>query len=107
MMVAERVEFLVDAVFAVDDQGLMLRDVVLLAEVLENRRNLGLEAVGEWLVRDILVMIVLAGEDVERSLAVAGLNPLGRLDLHVCEEDALLQSQLVDKRTESLVRIVD
>ena len=44
-MIAERVEFLVNSIFSIDDQGLMLGDVVRLAEVFKDRGIGGLKTV--------------------------------------------------------------
>jgi len=73
-MIAEGVEFLVDAILAVDNEGLVIRDIVVLAEVFENRWNLGFVAVGKWLTSNVLVMVELAGEQVKRPLAVARVD---------------------------------
>ena len=42
----------------------------------------------EELAADVFVAIILAGDDVESALAVAGLDAFKLLDLHVLEEDA-------------------
>src|SRR5262249_49366225 len=94
-MVAKGIELFVDAVFAVDDQGLVLGDVVGLAEIFKDRGDLGFKAVGERLMGDVLVRSVFTGEQVEGSLAVTGFNSLAGLDLDVRKEDAAFLVEFV------------
>src|SRR5438093_647248 len=94
-MIAESIELLVDPIFAVDDQSLMLRDVVCLAKVLEDRGVSRLETVGERLVGDVLVMPILTGEQIQGPLAMTGVDALFSLDLDVAEERAVVLVKLV------------
>src|SRR5438093_5851514 len=104
-MIAERVEFLVDSIFSVDDQGLMLGDVVRLAEVFKDRGIGGLKTVGQWLASNVLIMAILAGEKVQGSLAVTRVDALFGLDLNVTEERAAFLVKLViDEGTIRILR---
>ena len=104
-MIAERVEFLVNSIFSIDDQGLMLGDVVRLAEVFKDRGIGGLETVGKRLASNVLIMAILASEKVQGSLAVARVDALLGFDLDVAEERAAFLVKLViDKRTIRILR---
>src|SRR5262249_50617479 len=104
VVITERVKLFVDPVLAVDNQRLVFRDVILLAEIFKNRWHLGLETVCKWFVRDILVMIETAGDQVQRALAVAGIDTGSGGDIDLVEQDALFFHQLViDERAMSFL----
>src|SRR6266404_4234372 len=89
MIVAEGVKFLVTAIFAIHYQGLVFRDIVALPQVFKDGRNLRFESFGEKLVRDVLVLLVFARNDVKRALTMAGVHSYGwseRINLHPGEE---------------------
>src|ERR1044071_9118799 len=91
MIVAEGVEFLITAVFSIDYQGLVIRDVISLAQVFKNGGHPGLESFGEKLVGDIFVLLVFAGNYVDRPLSMAGVDPDGwgeGINLHSGEKRA-------------------
>ena len=95
MMVAEGIEFFVDAVFAINDERLVLGNIVLLAEILEDRRHLGFKAVGQRLVGDVFVMIEPSREQVQGALTVARIDAGRRGDVHIAEQDAAFLVKLV------------
>src|SRR5438876_11675497 len=104
-MIAESVKLFVDPILPVDDQGLMLGNVVGLAEVFKDRGIGGLETVGKRLASDVLIMAILAGEKIQGSLAVTGVDALFGLDLNVAEERAAFLIKLViDEGTIRILR---
>ena len=56
------------------------------AEILEHGRHLRLETRAEKFVFDVFVFVVVAGDDVERSFAVAGVQLFDLSNLHVFEQ---------------------
>ena len=104
-VIAERVEFFVGPIFAVDNQRLMRRHGERFAEILEHGRHLRLETRAEKFVFDVFVFVVFAGDDVERALAVAGIQPLDLRNLHVFEERAALRQLAAEERAVGGLRV--
>ena len=104
-VIAERVEFLVRPVFAIDNEGLMRRHGERFSQILEEGRHLGLEPGAQKLALGIFVFVVFAGDDVERAFAVAGIQPLDLRNLHVFEERAALRQLAAEERAVGGLRI--
>src|SRR5437868_15407823 len=101
MMIAEGVELLVAAVFAVDNQRLIIRHIISLAQIFKNGRHFGREAFREKLVADVSVFLVFAGNEVKRALAMARVHADGRregIDFHASKKRAALGELVTEKR---------
>src|SRR3990172_9264149 len=98
-VIAEGIELFVGSVFAVDDQRFVFGDVKALAEILEDRRHLRLESLAEKLSVDVLESVVLARQDIQRALAVAGFDALERIDLHLRKQGALFRQLMAEEGT--------
>jgi len=105
MMVAEAVKFFVRAIFAIDDQCLMLWDVAALAKILEHGWHFRFEACSKKLAADIFESIVLARDNVERSLSVTRLDALQGINLHFLEENAALRQFVAKKWAVGMIGI--
>ena len=57
-VIAERVEFLIRAILAIDDERLMRRNIERLAKILEDGRHFRLETRAQKLALDIFVLVV-------------------------------------------------
>ena len=83
----------------------MLGNVVGFAEIFEDGRDFGFEALAENFSADVFVFVVTAGEDVERALAVAGLDAFEAIDFHFLEESSAFGEFVAEKRRVSVFGI--
>src|SRR5258705_2408617 len=90
-MIAEGVKLLIGAVFAIHDEGLVIGHIELLAKIFEDGGHFRFEAFAQKLSAHVFVAVILTGDDIERSLAVTGLNAFKPVDFHVFEERAALR----------------
>src|ERR1051326_80751 len=100
-MVAESIELLIAAVFAVHDESLMLGYVLVFAQVFKNRRLFLFEPFTEKFLSYVLVLFILAGNDIERALAMAGIDADHRgkrIDEHLREERPAFEEVMAKKR---------
>src|SRR5262249_55326072 len=89
VIVAERVKLLVRTIFSIDNQSLVIGNVVAFPQILEQGRHFRFKSFGKKLVGDVLVLFVLAGDDVERALAMTCVHADHRregIDLHFGKE---------------------
>src|SRR5882724_7793897 len=101
MMIAEGVELLVAAVLAVDNQRLIIRHIISLAQIFKNGRHFRREAFGEKLVADVFVFLVFAGNEVKRALAMARVHAYCRsegIDFHASKKRAAPGELATEKR---------
>src|SRR3954453_23071479 len=93
--VAEGVKILVDAVLAVDNERLVRLNFVSPGEVFKYCGHDRNETLRERPFFDIGIMSKSPRHDVKGTLAMAGLDPGGRVNLDVGEADAVLLGKLV------------
>src|SRR5687767_14389375 len=98
MMIAEAIEFFVGPIFAVNDERLMFGNVVGFAEIFENRGNFGLKTLSKHFAPDIFVFVVATGQNIERALAVTGLDAFEAIDFHFLEKRAAFCQFVAKKR---------
>src|SRR5262245_51538065 len=99
-MVAEGVEFLINSVFTVDNQSLVLGNVICLPEIFKDRGVGSFKSIGKRFVSNVLVMTILTGQQIESSLTVARVDALLALDFNIAKEDAsFLVEVVIDKWT--------
>ena len=96
-MIAEIVKLLVGPVFPVHDQRLMRWNIIGAPQVFKNRRHFRLKSRAQKLALDVLVLIVMPGDKIEGSLAVAGVQSLD-LSHHQIPEKRPTRDQLVAKK---------
>ena len=82
VVVAEIVELLVLAVFAINDECLVRRNLELPTQILEESRHFGFKASSKKLSSYILEFIVASRQEIECSLSVAGFDVGKAVDLH-------------------------
>ena len=86
----------------------MIGHSIALAQVLEEGRHFGFKPLGQDLVGDILVLLVLTRNQVERALTMAGINPdHGRegINLHLGEKRPALGQLTTKERGIGIFRI--
>jgi len=104
-VIAEGVKLFVRPVFAIDEQRLMRRHVEGLSQILEEGGYLRLKPGPQEFARHILVLIVMAGDDIQRAFAMTGVELLQLGDLHVLKQRATGGKFPTKERTEGVFRI--
>ena len=108
VVVTEVVKLLVSAIFAVDNQSLVFRNGIDFSEIFKNCGDRRLKALAQKLTFNIFIFLVLSGQDIERSLAVAGVHLPGRLervDEHVFEDSPPRNELVAQEWTVGVLRI--